>query len=177
VGVKKKVYHFLLENMPDMPGDFNEGIMELGEVICVPNGVPLCGKCPICQYCSAYKDDEQLLFPVKSLKKEKKEISYYASIFVFQNKVALIKRSEGLLKNMYGFLLSLEKASFPYFHIPIKPYKHVFTHVVWNITGDIYFVDEELEGYIWANLEEIESIYAIPTAFLSIVQTLKEVLK
>ena len=37
---------------PDRPGDFNQGMMELGALICTPAG-PQCGQCPLSALCQA----------------------------------------------------------------------------------------------------------------------------
>ena len=42
-GVKRAVETELLQVIPkDRPGDFNQALMELGAVVCVPNGMPKC---------------------------------------------------------------------------------------------------------------------------------------
>lgn len=35
---------------PDAPGDYNQALMELGALVCVPNGAPLCenARSPTC---------------------------------------------------------------------------------------------------------------------------------
>ena len=35
------------------PGDFNQGLMELGATVCTPKA-PQCGKCPVRGFCKAY---------------------------------------------------------------------------------------------------------------------------
>ncbi len=37
----------------DRAGDFNQALMELGAVVCVPNGAPHCGDCPLAGLCRA----------------------------------------------------------------------------------------------------------------------------
>ncbi|CAI9739329.1 adenine DNA glycosylase-like [Octopus vulgaris] len=39
---------------PDQPGDFNQGIMELGATVCTPKS-PSCSSCPLQNICHAYK--------------------------------------------------------------------------------------------------------------------------
>ncbi|EFX85108.1 hypothetical protein DAPPUDRAFT_314361 [Daphnia pulex] len=39
---------------PERPGDFNQGMMELGATVCTPKS-PLCQSCPISLMCRAYK--------------------------------------------------------------------------------------------------------------------------
>ena len=44
---RKKTESALQEIIPkDRPGDFNQAMMELGAVVCVPNGQPKCDLCP-----------------------------------------------------------------------------------------------------------------------------------
>ena len=46
--VKRKTEKLLEEIMPkDRPGDFNQALMELGAVICIPNGQAKCLVCPV----------------------------------------------------------------------------------------------------------------------------------
>lgn len=45
--VRKSVEEDLKAVMPkDRPGDFNQALMELGAIVCIPNGAPKCGECP-----------------------------------------------------------------------------------------------------------------------------------
>lgn len=180
VKTKKEIYTLLKENMPKNSGDFNEGLMELGENICLPKGKPLCECCPIFSYCKAYQESDPLLFPVKKEKKLKREESYTVSVLLYQDKVAILKREEGLLKHLYEFPNqkgTLKEVDFSFEGNSVstlKPYKHVFTHVIWNMTGYIFSVSEMDPNYLWVSLNELDQTYAIPTAFQPV---LKEVRK
>lgn len=46
-------------------GDFNQALMELGALICTPNG-PKCGHCPLAEGCVAKRDELQESIPVKT---------------------------------------------------------------------------------------------------------------
>lgn len=54
----------------DCPGDFNQALMELGAVICVPNGQAKCAECPIAFTCLAHRHDKADMIPVKHLRKQ-----------------------------------------------------------------------------------------------------------
>lgn len=57
-------------SMPcETPGDFNQALMELGAVVCVPNGKPDCGQCPWQFMCKAHQQGRELEFPYKTPKK------------------------------------------------------------------------------------------------------------
>lgn len=71
--VKKQLENDLREIMPkDRPGDFNQSLMELGAVICIPNGKPLCDQCPVAHLCKAFQEGIEMKIPVKTPKKSRK---------------------------------------------------------------------------------------------------------
>lgn len=55
----------------DNPGDFNQGMMELGALVCLPKK-PKCNHCPLQTCCKAYVDGTTELLPVKIPKKKSK---------------------------------------------------------------------------------------------------------
>ena len=101
---KKKITKKLLEIMPDEPGDFNEGLMELGEKICLPNTVPLCEKCPIQEFCMANKENLTNEIPVRVKKQKRKIENKTVFILKYKNEIAIRKREKtGILANLYEF--------------------------------------------------------------------------
>ena len=50
------------------PGDFNQGLMELGAQVCVPRNA-LCGECPVSKYCGAAAAGDQDALPLRRPKK------------------------------------------------------------------------------------------------------------
>ena len=101
---KRKVTKKLLEIMSDEPGDFNEGLMELGEKICLPNTVPLCEKCPIQEFCMANKENLTNEIPVRIKKQKRKIENKTVFILKYKNEIAIRKREKtGILANLYEF--------------------------------------------------------------------------
>jgi A/G-specific adenine glycosylase len=49
------------------PGQFNQALMELGAVICLPRG-PLCGECPVKRWCGAFEHGLQSELPLAKSK-------------------------------------------------------------------------------------------------------------
>ena len=71
MSVRTKMEKQLRAIMPkDCPGEFNQALMELGEVICIPNGKPLCEKCPLSHLCLAHKEGREMELPKKAEKKK-----------------------------------------------------------------------------------------------------------
>ena len=54
----------------DRPGDFAQGLMDLGATICTPKR-PACALCPLNEECRALRDADPESFPRKAAKKEK----------------------------------------------------------------------------------------------------------
>lgn len=54
--VKKEFRQIVWEVLPQhRVGDFNQSLMELGALICLPNGRPLCESCPVRDLCQAWR--------------------------------------------------------------------------------------------------------------------------
>ena len=52
--------------------DFNQGLIELGAIVCVPNGEPKCLLCPLRQFCKAREKGIESDLPVKTKAKARK---------------------------------------------------------------------------------------------------------
>ena len=52
------------------PGDCNQALMELGAMVCVPNGAPHCEECPWHDVCRARIENKIEELPVKKKAKE-----------------------------------------------------------------------------------------------------------
>ena len=176
---KRKFTKKLLEIMPDKPGDFNEGLMELGEKICLPNTVPLCEICPIQEFCMANKENLTNEIPVRVKKQKRKIENKTVFILKYKNEIAIRKREKtGILANLYEFpnvlgevseeeipkILEQWKIQFKNLHIK-KHAKHIFTHIEWNMV--VYEVEVKNKNKIWTWVTEkqMENEYPLPTAF------------
>jgi len=183
--VKKEIEEELAEVMPqDRPGDFNQALMELGAVVCVPNGAPKCGNCPWEAFCEARRADRISEFPYKKPKKPRGIEEKTILVIRDEDKVALRKRADkGLLAGMYEFpsmegtqtkervlayLKTLGVAPIRIERLPSS--KHIFTHKEWHMTGYAVRVDE-LERMrpkgelLFVTPDEIAGNYPIPSAF------------
>ncbi|WP_138420762.1 A/G-specific adenine glycosylase [Aquibacillus sediminis] len=144
------------------PSSFNQGLMELGALICTPKA-PSCLLCPVQQHCRAFAEGVQEQLPIKSKKKKQKKIPYFT--FVIKDakdadgKVLIEKRPEdGLLANMWQFPM-VEKTDIDIefaaawieqmYGLPVvlgeqqTQIKHVFSHVIWEIDVFVAQVDTE----------------------------------
>jgi len=99
---EQELLNFLKGMIPQKnPGEFNEGIMELGQTVCIAER-PLCDKCPLTKFCIGFKKNIQDLIPGKATRKITEKKTFLALI-VSQGKLLIVKRNKGLLKDIWGF--------------------------------------------------------------------------
>lgn len=171
---------------------FNQALMELGALICIPNGAPKCGQCPVGYLCYANEMNMQALFPVKKKKKDRKIEKRTVLIFVDrQGRILIQKRGEsGLLAGMWEFPMfagHLSEAELSQFlgqsgiafeRIErIAAVKHIFTHIEWHMEGFLVRVTSDFTTDIssdvalirrerhWCGMEKLKRDYPVPTAF------------
>lgn len=156
-----------------------EGIMELGETVCIPNGVPLCGSCPLRGICLAAGEGDPERYPTRTVKTKRRIEDRTVLLLVHDGRYALRKRSEkGLLAGMWelpsfdGFCTmaelrqKLEALGLPSVAItPCGNSTHVFSHVEWHMQGYRVTLDESVDGYEWVDKTALQEKYALPTAF------------
>ena len=167
----------------DAPGDFNQGLIELGAIVCVPNGEPKCEKCPAAGFCKAYIQGCIDKLPVRSKAKERKIEEKTVLLFRDADRIAITKRPKrGLLAGLYelpnvpGHLSRREVEAYcrdiglmPVRLKRLPEAKHIFSHVEWHMTGYEVWVDAlektNKKDYLFIHPEEIERDYPIPSAF------------
>lgn len=186
--VKKRVETDLLQIMPHCrPGDFNQAMMEIGAMVCIPNGMPHCGECPLAGLCLAFRNGVMCDYPQKAAKKPRSVEEKTILVIRDENKAALHKRpSKGLLAGMYEFpsmegyrtaeevIQYLAEKGLKTIRIqPLARSKHIFTHKEWHMQGYMVRVDElafpgaeeNEEGWIFVEPARTEENYPVPSAF------------
>lgn len=88
---------------PTYPGLYNQGIMELGALVCKPV-TPLCNQCPIRLHCQANKNKNIEQRPVKLKKVKVRSRFFQYLVFRFEEKWLLGQRGGGdIWQGMYDF--------------------------------------------------------------------------
>ncbi len=176
---KKEITKKLQNILPPEAGDFNEALMELGETVCLPNGTPLCEKCPLIPYCQAKQQNVTREIPVREKKKKRKQEERTIFLLQKEDKIAICKRKKtGLLAGMYEFP-NVEG------RLPKKQIKeilkgwnlevvtiqkigqavHIFSHIEWNMVAYQIQVRKSNTIFQWVTKEQLEKEYALPSAF------------
>lgn len=145
---KKIMTQWIETILPEATGDFNEGLMELGAMICTPQS-PRCLICPICTGCQGFAFGTTNQLPVK--KKKQKQITKKMEVGIVKQNGALffIRRPDsGLLSGMWSFPITetsegsgndIKKKlrdNFPELSDPvfIGESRHIFSHIIWEMS-------------------------------------------
>lgn len=147
--VVKEVEKQMQDIIPKRAGDFNQALMDLGATICIPNGRPLCEKCPVREHCQGFKKDVCMLLPVKPSKKPRKIEDRTVVLLEYDNKLALHRRGKkGLLAGLWELpniesRLTIEEVEERLEEFGVREFdlqllgraKHIFSHIEWNMLG------------------------------------------
>lgn len=178
--VKKQVtteLETLLHNIN--PRDFNQAIMELGAIVCLPNGAPLCHVCPLAKLCRAKTAETQLDYPVRLKKQTRRKEKLTVFILTVDDALAVEKRSDkGLLAGLWALPAILgelnEKTALDLVSTwDVKPInltqvnrkKHIFTHIEWDMIGYYIKCQKRNPCFTWVTAKERAAQIALPTAF------------
>lgn len=158
-------------------GDFNQAIMDIGATICLPNGRPLCEKCPIATMCKANLEQTQVRYPIKKPKKARKLEKRTILILCKGEQIIMRKRKEkGVLQGLWEFpnvqghldknaVREILTGELLIANDRIKQIEescratHIFSHLEWDMHS--FWVDlresEESKGEL--SLRETKSLY------------------
>ena len=190
--VKRKMEAALLELMKRVhpnPRTFTAALMELGALVCIPNGAPCCMECPWKSICLARIQKKVERIPVKK-KKIVRKIEERTVFLIQDGDLTAIKKrpSTGLLAGLYelpnieGFYSEQEvkgiweeKLRLPLTVERLKDGKHIFSHIEWHMQAYRVIIPKileqnkllrEQEGELFfVTQEELNTNYALPNAF------------
>lgn len=180
LSVRRRISQQLAQIYPDSRrGDFTQSIMELGAMICLPNGQPKCESCPLNKQCQAYADQTQLLYPSAKPKKER-QVEHLTVFLLIDNEEELavrIRTEKGVLTglwelpNVQGSLSEdqihtlLDQWGISFTKIEKAPQKkHIFTHKEWLMHCFIVHCCKS-DLFTWVTPQQLQTQTALPTAF------------
>lgn len=176
-GKGKKEFEALANQLipKDIPGEFNQAMMDFGSRCCVPKN-PTCTACPLASSCFAFQKDLLDSLPVKINKTKVKERILDYLVIQCAGQVVWNKRGEGdIWTGLYDFPL-LKQEDFPWqknlsqeaVQFP-KKYRHLLSHQ--RILGSFWEMelspDKLAELAKWCQKEgfdliDIQQIDALP---------------
>lgn len=190
-GAKKHYTAIAAQLVPkEEPGRFNQALMELGETVCLPGSRILCEECPLSFCCEARAAGKQAELPVRIKRQTRRVEERTVRMIIGQTstgrRVLLHRRPDaGLLAGLWELPNQRhgEEWALPFplpgTAEPLPPARHLFSHVEWRMTGELYRFPALLplpEGYCWASLAELRAVYALPSAFRTYAALLPTIL-
>ena len=173
--------------IPEESANLTQALMELGATVCVPNGTPHCGDCPLAEMCLAHRYGNETAYPKKAPKRARVISDRTVLLIRCEDRFAIQKRPEkGLLSGLWEFpnvegclgtsdveewlcSLGLQLTAVE----QTRSAKHIFTHIEWHMTGYRCDVLNTIKTYTWATAEEIFERYSVPSAFRAFLQLLQ----
>ena len=165
----------------DSPSRFNQALMDLGELVCLPHGAPKCGLCPLRDCCKAHRQGNPLDYPLPKKKNEAKKVRLAVVLTLEGDAIAVRKRpDEGLLASMNEFpnlegTLTQEELARAYPSLFqwefLGKAKHRFSHIEWDM--DVYAASGVVEGFDYVPLNELKKRCSLPTAFAKLLPLLE----
>lgn len=166
---------------PDEAGasSLTQALMELGALVCLPNGAPLCGDCPLSGLCLAHRQGLTDAIPFRSPRAARTVQNRTVLLLCHNGCYAIQQRPpKGLLASLWEFPTIEEQADLhtvlaqaekwgvsPQHAEKLTSARHVFTHLEWHMTGWLLTCDQAPSSFVWATPEQLQSTYAIPSAF------------
>lgn len=176
--------------LPADAGSFNQALMELGALVCLPRGAARCDICPLAHLCRANAAGTAAAFPVKAPKKPRRIEQRTVFRLERDGRIAIHRRpAKGLLAGLWelpNFIGALTRADVRQIAreagwriaslYALPPARHVFTHVEWQLTGWQITIAAEDDAKVstprqsipalrWVTPEEAARHYGIPAAF------------
>lgn len=177
---------------PGSCGAFTQAWMELGEVVCIPNGRPHCAECPLALECQAHLLGREQEFPAPARRPERTVEKWTVfRVLDASGRMALRRRGEGgLLAGMWepltapGWLgvtcakafLAEWGASAGFLLRRLPDSRHLFTHRQWEMRNYLVRLSEDAAAQAspppeiqWATPQELRERYAVPSAFRGVL--------
>lgn len=179
---------------PGRAGDFNQALMELGALVCIPSN-PRCDRCPIAQNCAGYQQGIAADLPNKRREKAPRKEMRVAGLLCQEDTFLIVQRpGTGLLAGLWEFPgcevrngetepEALERLLLGW-GLAVNGMEkfwdvsHTFSHIHWDV--GVYFVQWSVKmqeniqpNRAWVTLEQMKD-YAFPRVFKKIIERLQK---
>ena len=155
----------------ERPGDYNQALMDLGAMICVPKQ-PECDSCPVAGHCRAFAEDAALEYPRNPAPVPRKAQEWTILLVLLDGRLLVRQRPKGLLGGLYEFcavegwhdapalIRLLERRGLRNVNLlrRLPESRHEFTHLVWHMRGWLAECAVAPEGYTAVDAAGLEAL-------------------
>jgi len=143
---------------PKRPGEFNQALMELGALICLPRE-PQCGACPLSADCRAFSQGRQREFPIK-LRKPSPVITKRTLLLIRRGGRILLRRRGPEESPMAGFWELPEAAQLPQAELrgEIASFRHTIMQHLYEVEVAEARIRSKPRGYVWLMEDDLDEI-------------------
>ena len=164
--------------------DFNQAMIELGALVCLPGAAAKCEACPLSAVCRACAVGQVADLPVRKKSAPRKKEQRTVLVLRVEDTVALRRRPEtGLLAGLYeppclaGHLTEeAVRRSFlaldvvPERITPLGEAKHIFTHLEWHMLAyEVLLLPSDKRHlpaeWLFVPRDELDRHYPLPSAY------------
>ena len=164
--------------------DFNQALIELGALVCLPGAAAKCDICPLAAVCRAHAAGLVAQLPVRKKPAPRKKEPRTVLILRIEDTVALRRRPDaGLLAGLFEpFCLPgrlseeavraalADLGVTPERLTPLGEAKHVFTHLEWHMTGyEVLLTPADTaclpSDLLFVPRDELDRAYPLPSAY------------
>lgn len=130
---------------PIRPGEFNQAMMELGAIVCLPKS-PICHECPLYRWCKT-----RGVHAVEKQEARKREI-YDLAVIERGGRIKLVQRSKlhSLMAGMWELPVAMEKSE------PILRLQHSITDTDFAVT--VHRENRSRKASRWVNISDLNRI-------------------
>ncbi len=160
-------------------GDFTQSLMELGATVCLPNGAPKCGECPLAGFCVGLRTGCARDLPLRPEKKARRVVNLTVFLLRCGDCAALRRRPEkGVLAGLWEFPNMEGKLSESAVREHLKASgirvlrlsrsicaRHVFTHLEWEMGAWRIDCAEPHSAFRWVTRDALRGEIALPSAW------------
>lgn len=83
-----------LTDRANIYGDFNQSLMELGALVCLPEN-PDCAACPVENDCAAHRLKKENIFPIKARRQKLEKLNTFAAVIWNKGRILLQRQPVG----------------------------------------------------------------------------------
>jgi A/G-specific adenine glycosylase len=162
---------------PKRPGEFNQALMELGAMVCLPKQ-PQCSLCPLAQHCEARRTGRETELPIRSGRAKPVAVEKQLVAIEKHGKILLWQRAAAS-RRLAGFweLPELDQLGGARIDGKVGRFRHTIVNTNYLFEVHRGFIGARPKGFRWVVLAKIDEIPLSTTAKKALACLARDVTK